>query len=283
MELLANPEPWKPTTSGERLLFLLAEYHQETRFLFETLRGAELRFGRRSEDLASFLIGTAVLHLQQRLIRLADDVREMSLPDRLAEVLELRKRTCDIIQLTPLEYSGDFGELIEEILVSAEQGNKEPTPAMKRAVMAHGPRHCYSCGRLFGAYFDDAPQGLKATVDHVWPRALGGDTVEANLLPACPSCNSKKGHLATWHMAWIQPVVLSDTDGLRTLPREVKMALHMRAATSYAQANGTTLRDAFLTIGPREPPAKVDVDQGYDFFNMRVHDEARTLVRWTPS
>ena len=47
---------------------------------------------------------------------------------------------------------------------------------------------------------------------------------------------------------------------------------------TYAHKNGSTLRDALLAIGPREPPVRIDPDQGYDFFNLRVHDDIRTSV-----
>jgi 5-methylcytosine-specific restriction endonuclease McrA len=287
IELLGDNDPWVATTSGERLLFMLLRNHQEWRVLADSLRDARLRLGRRYDNLSSFFVGASVLHLQQRLLRLAVDVRDQ-VPDRWEQAKELRKRACDIIQLTPIEYSGDYGALIEEVLTSAEQMPKEPSPGLKRLVIQNGPHSCYSCGRLFGAIYDDAPEpdGLIATADHIWPRALGGDTIAENLLPACPSCNGAKGHIASWQMAWIQPVVFADVDeanGLRSLQRELKMALHVRAAMTYAQENGSTLRDALLAIGPREPPVRIDADQGYDFFNLRVHDDIRTGVNWTPN
>jgi hypothetical protein len=287
IEMLGDIDPWVGTTSGERLLFMLLRNHQEWRALADALKNAKLRLGRRYDDLSSFFVGAAVLHLQQRLLRLAHDVRE-AVPERWQQALELRSQACDIIQLTPIEYSGDYAAFVEEVLTSAEQMPKEPSPGLKRFVIKNGPETCYSCGRLFGAIYEDgpAPNGLKATADHFWPRAFGGDTIEENLLPACGSCNSAKGHIAAWQMAWIQPVVFADVDeanGLKSLPREVKMALHVRAAISYAQKNGSTLRDAFLAIGPREPPVRIDANQGYDFFNLRVHDDISTGVNWTPN
>lgn len=285
IELIGDADPWVATTSGERLLFKLLRNHQEWGVLVDVLKNAKLRLGRRYDDLSNFFVGASVLHLQQRLLRLAHDVRD-EIPDRWQQSTELRKRACDIIQLTPIEYSGDFGLLIDEVLSSAEQMPKEPSPGLKRLVIQNGGNACYGCGRLFGAVYEDSPDGLKATTDHIWPRALGGDTIEQNLLPACASCNSAKGNIATWQMAWIQPVVFSDVDeahGLRSLQREVKTALHIRAAMTYAHMNGSTLRDALRVIGPREPPVRIDPDQGCDFFNLRVHDDVRTSVNWTPN
>ena len=286
IDLISDGDPWVSETSGERLLFMLLQNHLEWRFLADTLQGTGLRLGRRFSSLTSFFVGASILHLQQRLLRLAHDVREQYPLDRSQQVTTLRARSCDTIQLTPLEYKGDFGVFIEEVLASAEQMPKEPSRGLKRTVIRNSPNYCYSCGREFGAFFEDAPEGLKPTVDHVWPRALGGDTIEANLLPACGACNSAKGHIAAWQMAWIQPIVFADIDeahALGSLAKEAKMALHVRAAMSYAQQNGSSLKEAFLAIGPREPPVRIDSEQGFDFFNLRVHDESRTSVTWTPN
>lgn len=255
--------------------------------LADALGATNLRLGRRFGDLADFFVGASILHLQQRLIKLAHDVRDSHPFDREVQIKRLRASCCDILHLTPIEYDDDFGSLIDEVLTSAEQIPKEPSPSLKRSVIRNGSKSCYSCGRLFGSICPDGPtpEGLQATADHLWPRALGGDTILDNLLPACGSCNSSKGHLAAWQMAWIQPVVFAECDeesGLSALQRDLKMALHMRAAMAYARANGTKLRDAFLAIGPREAPSRCDDDQGFDFFNLRVHDEERTGISWTP-
>ncbi|MBP0496270.1 HNH endonuclease [Pararoseomonas indoligenes] len=294
IDLMVQPKFWNPETSGERLLLMLVRNSVELRVLAETLNGlgpaaqhSALRLGRRFADLSSFFVGASVLHLQQRMIRLSQDAREKHPYDRDAALKVTRERVCDVLSFTPLDYEGDFGVLVEEVLTSAEQLGKEPSAPLKQRVARAGPPHCYSCGRMFGTIHADAPgpDGLKPTADHVWPIALGGDTIEANLLPACAPCNSRKGHIATWQMAWLQPVVFSDTDqttALPGLPVPIKMALHMRAAMNYATANGASLRDAFLAIGPRDTPARIDQDQGYDFFNLRVHDELRTNVLWRP-
>ena len=55
----------------------------------------------------------------------------------------------------------------------------------------------------------------------------------------------------------------------------------MRAAMLYARSQGTTLKDALRTIGPRESSVMViDAEDTPDFFNLMVHDSGRTGIQW---
>lgn len=284
IEFIGPSAPWVEATSGERLLFMLLRDHQEYAFLVKTLTGSGLRLGGRFVDMSNFFVGASVLHLMQRMVKLAKDVIAAE-DERLVQVRVLRARMCDVL-ITPLEYGGDMGALVQEVLTSAEHSAKDLKAGLRDRVSKHGPAECYSCGRTFGVTPPGETEPLARTADHVWPRALGGDTRFENLLPACLKCNNAKEHLAAWQMAWLQPAVFTDSDGntgLKGLRRENRMALHMRAAMTYANQNGSTLRDAYLAIGPRIDPIRLDDDQGYDFFNLRVHDEARTNVVWTPA
>ena len=58
---------------------------------------------------------------------------------------------------------------------------------MKRdRVFARDDYRCVYCGKRFAA------DGL--SVDHVEPRARGGDQSNGNLVTACKGCNTLKGH-----------------------------------------------------------------------------------------
>lgn len=286
IDLLTDQDPWIPATSGERLLFLLLRYHSDWRALSTALKTANAQMARRHDGLTNFFVGASVLHLQQRLIRQGQDVRELYPYDRSMQIGEMVIRMRDVIGLGPVSYGGDYSALVDEVLTSAEQLDKPMGPGLKKAVKKAGPGHCHSCGLQFDIVPQNGSHILVATADHVWPRSLGGDTIEDNLISACDICNSKKGHIAAWQMAWIQPVVFSEFDeasSLKSFPRDLRIALHIRVAMAYAQANMCTLKNAFLTIGPREDPVRIDPDQGYDFFNLRVHDPARTNVNWMPT
>lgn len=50
-----------------------------------------------------------------------------------------------------------------------------------------GNTRCYYCKKEFDSH--------KITIDHVYPRALGGPTIPQNLVPACKFCNRRKGDM----------------------------------------------------------------------------------------
>lgn len=53
-----------------------------------------------------------------------------------------------------------------------------------------GRDKCYYCGRN-----RNENQLLKITLDHIYPRSLGGPTIPPNLIPACRKCNSLKENM----------------------------------------------------------------------------------------
>lgn len=63
---------------------------------------------------------------------------------------------------------------------------------MKRQeVFDRDGRRCVYCGAA-------EADGAVLSVDHVEPRALGGDNSRGNVVTACLDCNAAKGHLAAW-------------------------------------------------------------------------------------
>lgn len=130
--------------------------------------------------------------------------------------------------------------------------------------------YCYMCGVALDFY--DEKSHLFFTCEHIWPRSYGGNSEEANLLPACASCNEKKGNFATWVMPSIQALILGikpNSSSLGGLHGSYKFALHYRAAQRHAEENKVTLKQAFLAIGPWEnPPRVLDDNAAADFFNL---------------
>lgn len=50
-----------------------------------------------------------------------------------------------------------------------------------------GKHQCRYCGRVFN--------DRKMTMDHMYPRDMGGPTIPDNLLPACEECNREKSNM----------------------------------------------------------------------------------------
>lgn len=283
-KFIGMTEPWRPASWGEHLLFLLLEHNTELQRVRDALDGLDVSFCNRSGDFADFYVGAAVANALQRIVHLGADVREQyELRDKQTDAL--RSLLASQVGITPYTYRDDLHRFADVALRCAEVAARNVVPAsLNKELGRDGGSTCYSCGNPFGI---PLPNGtIRArTADHVWPASLGGETEIRNLLSACADCNNRKQHLAVWQMAWVQAQVFSFTSwtsARETIPLQVKMALHHRAAFEYAHANGTTLKDAFLALGPREDPVSwISEDTGLDFFNMRVHDEARTSVMWT--
>jgi hypothetical protein len=144
---------------------------------------------------------------------------------------------------------------------------------MRAWATLHHP-HCYICGTDLN--FDAHELINTYTLEHIWPRAYGGDSVEENLLPACDSCNSKKKrHFATWVMPAVQSLQLglSPTEQrLREIEGSYKFSLHYRAAQRVAIEKRITMKKAFLEIGPWTDVRMLDTDDVADFFNLANHD-----------
>jgi len=119
------------------------------------------------------------------------------------------------------------------------------------------------------------------TYDHLWPHSLGGDSREENLMVACRFCNVVKSDAVLWQWHLVQSLIPASSLGetlldAHCLTRHQKMALHSRAALSYARTFGTSLKDAYIAVGPRLPLITIlNPDDTADFFNLSIHDVSR--------
>lgn len=290
-------ERWLAVTAGERLVHFLANnvagLRQMNLGALEDLSGVP-----RGSVFGDFLQGCLVLHCFGRLIQVAKYFRTVYLdaPDGArsrieqfaAETLDISGGSC-----------ANFDQLAILALDAAERSARSsstPSRSEKRRVLerCHSIFRCYSCDGVLDPGASETRLAIDAqgtskeehdpaylTYDHLWPHSLGGDSIEGNLLPACQFCNVAKQHTASWEWTRVQaflPETELGKDELESkhLTRETKTALHMRAALEYARRNGTTLKEAYLAIGPRpEKITIVDPADTPDFFNLRGHDLAR--------
>lgn len=86
---------------------------------------------------------------------------------------------------------------------------------------------CEICGEELQAEQPDDPDYV--TLDHIWPRALGGPSTEENLRLACKRCNSLRqdviGLCDTNFQHFHVQVPTAETSYSKAFPREYRMAI----------------------------------------------------------
>lgn len=255
-------------TNGEHLRSFLRKHHlggesvdwnHVSMALLATNRGAEW-----TEAIREM----ALLHLSQRLITAGKTIA--SHHGGVGDVLVEKETKQAIVDSMVIHYSL-VGELYTRLLPAVRSALQTISPGVRHAVEGFTRRvmpYCYLCG-TDGEVGGDGPSGL--TLDHVWPRAYGGDSEEENLLPACGSCNERKGSTPSWALYPIQALVagfdLTDDD-LAALPKEARFAVHARAAAQHAERYGVCLRDAYIALGRPTPLQVVDASASVDIFNL---------------
>jgi hypothetical protein len=146
---------------------------------------------------------------------------------------------------------------------------KEKAAARDSAMRRSEP--CYMCGVKID-YQQVGPGYGHFSLEHVWPRAFGGDSILENALPACQSCNNKKNSFATWGMVGIQALVLGIApapESLREIDKTFKYAMHYRQARRLASTKRISMKDAFLKLGPWCEPEVVETSLPATFFNLQ--------------
>lgn len=298
---------WKPSTSGERLLHLLVTDVPDLNAIGAS-SDTWLANVSRGPSLAAFLNGVVVLHIFGRLLQAAKAYRNRNVDDDESSLLQLENFLVDKLNITRAT-SPNFSAIAPLALEAARMSsrNSHNVSDKKKKAVQDEFKHsfkCYTCGteldplerKKLVPHWDKkkekhkpwrmVPNRKYAEYEHIWPHSFGGDTIVENLAPVCLSCNGAKENSVSWEWTLIQSLLPTTDLGQATLEskltsRAIKVSLHMRAAMMYARMHGTTLKTAFKTIGPREKlVAIIDTDDTPDFFNLRVHDDARTGIRW---
>ena len=138
------------------------------------------------------------------------------------------------------------------------------------AVLSAGSIMCYCCGGHLGSWVKDSRQTGDIALDHLWPKAFGGVSTEENLLPVCAECNGFKMDRVSWDVfGVVQDYAFADHGSSGRLL--IKLALHRRAAVRLAEQSNTTLKEAFIKLGPFQSLEMVHPDGGTWFFNHTAH------------
>lgn len=221
----------------------------------------------RGREWSDALHEMAVLHLARRLIAAA--VRIASRATEWDYLVE-REIKQIILDTMTIDYF-IVDELYERLAPAVRSARKDISERVRAQLRGEAHRSlpwCYLCGADLD--FDaDGPTAF--TLDHVWPRAYGGNSDPENLLPACKSCNGRKTDVPSWALYPIQALVAGyqlDSMAVADMPKEMRFAVQARAASDHARRSGTSLKEAYLALGRPDVPIVIELSTSVDVFNL---------------
>jgi 5-methylcytosine-specific restriction endonuclease McrA len=235
----------------------------------------------RARDFRFFFQEAIALNLTRRLILAAEAAKE-SLDPSESGFLSLLSPSVERWGLRNLDHRGQLARLVTASVVAA---NHRISDTLRRRCLSWAEKHhrgCYMCGEMLNFNLGSGvPTHSDITLDHLWPQAYGGDSIEENILPACRSCNSeKKQDYPSWAGCNVHTLNIPaqpSEEALKQVGKHFRFALYNRAAKSLANRNQLTLRQAYIKLGKwTNTPWLIDEDEIGDFFNIANYDPTRT-------
>jgi hypothetical protein len=236
-------ELWRPTTQGEAVfLHLHTQVASGVEIVHEPYG---LHYLVHQDRYIEFARLTIAIELFLRALRTAIETYEQTpgVPPK-----DLGKRVRQETDL-PDRVTGDrkFCEALRDAGRIAHERRR--FKGLEDSVLRSEANWCYLCGT---ALVGSPGHHNTATVEHLWPLSLAGETVEGNLIPACKSCNDRKGHAITW--AW-GPVQSTYHEGIAggTEPNHqlrVSLALARLMLVAAGPTNKLTLKQAAQKAQP---------------------------------
>jgi 5-methylcytosine-specific restriction endonuclease McrA len=275
-------------TRGEDLFHWLAN-HQKAHCGTSRIRGQRvLALSGRPSGFGDYVEGLVLSHAFARILTAAKSIFGRSNPVEVA-ISELRSYLGEWLYWLMRE---DLNRLVRLTKLACEASDRPISKGVQRSIW-HGRsvHRCYICGSLLahspstGKFEDSA--GTRAELEHLWPAAYGGDSIEENLLPSCSACNKNKKELISWESGYIHslmfPMDFSSHAYYVRLPRAHKILLHRRAGFEIARREQLTLKRAFQRLGPYHDVVAIDKSDTWDFFNMESHSATYGERLWQPS
>ena len=254
------------TTAGQQFAAFLRDHHigahewvDVSRALISTGRGD--RWTEAVQEMA-------VLHLARRLIAAGSEIVNSRTEWDLVTDSDIKQMIVDTM-IVDYFLVNDIHARLAPAVAAARSAISSGTRKQLRAASQRDAPWCYLCGTDLDYAADDSP--IAFTLDHVWPQAYGGNSVYENLLPACQSCNNRKGHAASWSLYPIQALVHGyklTAEDIADLPKETRFAVLTRTAMDAAAAHDLSLKEAFVSLGRPDLPAVADESTSVDVFNL---------------
>jgi hypothetical protein len=261
-----SPRTWPYETTGQHFADFLYRNHIDSSSTERLIPRSLIATGRGSE-WSDALHEMAVLHLARRLIAAAVTLVSLSAEWDYAVAQEIKQMVLDTMTIDYFQVTAVYERLAPAVR-SAQQGISNGVRSQMEAEARRSAPWCYLCGADID--FDtDGPTAF--SLDHVWPRAYGGNSDPENLLPSCKSCNERKSNVPSWALYPIQALVAGyqlDSTALARIPKEMRFAVQARAAGESARQHGTSLKEAFVAMGRPDLPRVIDVSSSIDVFNL---------------
>jgi hypothetical protein len=244
----------KPKTAGERLFLLLRDG------VFDALGNKQANwanFGELigrvggDEDFAAYVRGAMSAFAMRRLLRFWASEIGMT-PDEANHVRRVSRFISEDL-FTSLD-TQLTAQVARAVVAAHVASSKAIPPGIRKLVVRDQNRlHCYLCRHpLDPAAGEDSKEFL--TLEHLWPSSIGGDSVEANLLPACATCQKITKDTISWEWINVHNYVLPPQPSATALEKGVgpraRYARHYLEVVRLCDAERLTLKESFLKLGP---------------------------------
>jgi hypothetical protein len=264
------PSPYR--TNGERLLWflrrtVLADLHAHDLVGRLAVSSAAIErehyFATALQDIVGFnVVSRLVLSARWAFQRLEG----AALVENYVRSAVINELLIDYAEITPV---------FNYLMAAAQASVIGVSTSLRREVYdAHG-LVCYACGVTLDRRSNDDKNS--ATIEHLWPQSLGGDSDFRNLLPACMACNSNRNEHADWPAFWFQSCFLGPRPSEEAIERAVshrtRVALQFFRAYLVAADTGMSLKRSLLMAGPLPAPDVSERDFASDFFSIIAYEE----------
>jgi 5-methylcytosine-specific restriction endonuclease McrA len=270
---------YKMVNPGEYLCSLIYEEAVNPDFWLR-FQNKHLMVTGRPLEFRLFIQKAIALNLTRRLI-LAGEEAKLQIEPSEPGFLQYLSPAIERWGLHNLNIRGKLARLVA---TSVTASNHKTSDNLRDGLVRwarNNHQSCYMCGNTLNFNLDkNAFQLNDITLDHLWPQAYGGDSIEENILPACRVCNTgKKQDYPSWVGCNIHTLMIGSQpseNALKSVGGHFKFALYNRAALHFANREKITLKNAYLRMGPwTDDPWFLDEDEIGDFFNITNYNPER--------
>lgn len=223
---------------------------------------------------AQLVYESSINYLVRRLITSAEYIRRKYTlyPDE-RYMIEIRKFIRDFTRIPSSQNEKIVTLLIECLREREREVSQRLKDSFRKEAKKKGVR-CYICGCEIDFERTDTIHFNSLTLDHLWPRKMGGKSLEFNLKIACKRCNELKAdHIdaSDFHYEEICLVTDKQDESFNTeFEREYKIAISAKSEFKCVICGEPTERIGELQFGRREP------NDSWHFLNIDAYCSEHT-------